>query len=169
MMVGVLDRWRQSIDRACAQLSSVDDEPARLRPKPDQWCIKELIGHLIDSAVNNHRRFVLAQLQDELVFPGYDQDEWVRVQKYQDAPWPQLVEAWAAANRRLIEVVRVADAKELERPRAKHNLSELAYKDPPTDRAPTLAWFIEDYVDHLDHHLGQIRALVPSRAHRRPA
>ena len=49
------------------------------------------LGHLIDSAVNNHARFVRAQLQDDLVFPGYDQDGWVRVQRYDERSWPALV------------------------------------------------------------------------------
>jgi hypothetical protein len=65
------------------------------------WSRKQVIGHLIDSASNNHQRFVLATLQPSLEFPGYDQDGSVRVQAIQEANWDVLVNLWTAYNRGL--------------------------------------------------------------------
>jgi hypothetical protein len=61
----------------------LSNEQAAKRPAADKWSPKEIIGHLIDSASNNHGRFVRAQLQDELIFSGYEQSEWVAIQQYQ--------------------------------------------------------------------------------------
>src|SRR5712671_1154513 len=69
------------------------------------WSRKQILGHLIDSASNNHQRFVRAQLQDELRWPGYDQSGCVRVQRYQAAPWSDLLAFWAAYNRFLAHVL----------------------------------------------------------------
>ena len=72
----------QVVDEAASRMMSIPEEQTGLRPAPGKWSRKEILGHLIDSAVNNQARFVRAQLQDDLVFDGYDQDAWVRVQRY---------------------------------------------------------------------------------------
>jgi DinB superfamily len=156
----LLGHWRRTIDQAAVEFGSVADADARRRPAPGKWSIKELVGHLIDSASNNHRRFVEAQGRDDLVFSGYAQDAWVQLQRYQDAPLPELVALWAALNRHLVHVVRTTPVEVLERPRARHNLDELAWRPVPKGQPVTLAWFVRDYVEHLEHHLAQIRALV---------
>lgn len=150
------DRWRDAVNRAEAELSRLSDERARAHPAPGKWSTKEVIGHLIDSAANNHRRFVLGQLHEGLTFDGYEQDGWVRVQRYQDAPWPALVATWAAYNRHLVHLASVIPAETLTRERRDHNFQDIASR-PIEKRAPTtLEWLIEDYVFHLEHHLGQI-------------
>ena len=63
------------------------------------WTKKEILGHLIDSAAINHQRFVRAQFTDDLVFDGYVQDDWVKVQDYQNRDWRELVELWHGYNR----------------------------------------------------------------------
>ena len=78
--------FRQTVDRATDRLLTFSDIEAATRPAPGKWSRKEIIGHLIDSASNNHGRFVRAQLQDDLIFAGYDQEEWVRAQRYQERP-----------------------------------------------------------------------------------
>jgi hypothetical protein len=60
------------------------------------WSRKQILGHLIDSASNNHQRFVRALLQDELRWPNYEQEGCVRVQRYQDMAWRDLAAFWAA-------------------------------------------------------------------------
>jgi hypothetical protein len=59
-----------------------------LKPAPDRWSKKEILGHLIDSAANNHQRFVRAQGTPRLEFPGYEQEFWVATQAYASAPGP---------------------------------------------------------------------------------
>src|ERR1700674_553692 len=78
------------------------------------WSRKQVIGHLIDSASNNHQRFVRAALQGSLVFPGYDQDGCVRVQAVQSAPWPLLVTLWTNYNLYLAHVIAHLPADKLE-------------------------------------------------------
>jgi hypothetical protein len=150
-----LDEFRRMLDRAAERLLVYNDEEASRRPAPGKWSRKEIVGHLIDSASNNHGRFVRAQLQDDLVFPGYDQDRWVQVQRYQSQPWADLVRLWHAYNRQIAYVMEVADPEAVERLRPRHNLHELAWKAVPVTEPATLAYFMRDYVDHLEHHLRQ--------------
>jgi hypothetical protein len=150
-----LTDFRTTVDRAADRLLALSEDDASARPVPGKWSRKEIIGHLIDSASNNHGRFVRAQLQDDLVFPGYDQDAWVRTQRYQDRPWPDLVRLWQAFNHHIATVMETADRHEVARPRARHNLDQLAWRTVSPMQPTTLEYFMRDYVDHLKHHLGQ--------------
>jgi hypothetical protein len=115
-----------------------------------------VIGHLIDSASNNHQRFVRAASQDDLVFPGYEQDRWVELQDYQNTAWTELISLWAEFNRHIARVMAVIPESVRSRPRARHNLDQIAWRVVPTTEAATLDYFMMDYVDHLEHHLRQI-------------
>ena len=75
-------------------LSTIPESSSERRPAADKWSAKEIVGHLVDSASNNHQRFVRARWADDLVFPTYDQDAWVSAQQYQHAPWGELVTLW---------------------------------------------------------------------------
>lgn len=147
-----------AIERALPRLDAIGEAASARRPSPGKWSAREIIGHLIDSAANNHGRFVRAQLTDDLVFPGYAQEEWVVLQGYQDAPWRETVALWASYNRHLARVMARVSPAVAVRPRARHNLHELAWRTVPADRPATLAWFMEDYVAHLEHHLRQVWA-----------
>jgi hypothetical protein len=155
MDAGFLDDFTKTVDRAADRLLAFSNEEAAIRPAPGKWSRKEIIGHLIDSASNNHGRFVRAQLQEDLVFAGYDQDMWVRVQRYQDRPWPELVRLWQAHNHQIAHVMATADADAVTRLRARHNLDELAWQPIPAAQPVTLDYFMRDYVGHLKHHLAQ--------------
>jgi hypothetical protein len=96
----ILDRVRTSGPK----LRALPESETAHRPSPDRWSKKKILGHLIDSACNNHQRFVRAQLEGGLTFPGYEQEGWVRCQGYGTADWPLLVELWAAYNRHLAVV-----------------------------------------------------------------
>jgi hypothetical protein len=78
------------IAAAVPRLNGLSEATVMHRPSPDRWTIKEVLGHLIDSAANNHQRFVRAQFVSELVFPKYEQNEWVQSQHYNAIEWPQL-------------------------------------------------------------------------------
>jgi hypothetical protein len=154
--VAFLDEFRRTLDRAVARLLAIGDDEAARRPAPGKWSRKEIVGHLIDSASNNHGRFVRAQLQDDLVFTGYDQDRWVQVQRYQDRSWADLVRLWHAYNLQIAHVMETANREVLTRSRPRHNLHELAWKGVSASEPATLAYFMRDYVDHLEHHLRQV-------------
>ena len=145
-----------TIDASMPRLTALAEEPSGIRPASGKWSPREIIGHLIDSASNNHQRFLRARFQDDLVFAGYAQDEWVAAQRYQDAPWSDLLTLWAAFNRHLAHVMATTPADVRLKSHTRHNLHERAYRPMPADQPATLDYFMEDYVLHLQHHLRQI-------------
>jgi len=151
-----LEDFRRTVDTASERLRTIDEAQAAKPRAEDHWSSKQIIGHLIDSATNNHARFVLGQLKDDLAFPGYDQDGWVRTNHYQDASWPQLVELWCAYNLHLHHLMSHADQAKLSTPCTLHTLQEIAFKTVPKSEPVTLEYLMKDYVDHLKHHLAQI-------------
>lgn len=148
--------FRKTVESAADRLRTIDEAQAAKPRAQDHWSSKQIIGHLIDSATNNHARFVLGQLNDDLVFPGYDQDGWVRTNHYQDASWPQLVELWRAYNLHLHHLMSHAEEAKLNTPCTLHTLEEIAFKTVPKSEPVTLEYLMKDYVDHLKHHLAQI-------------
>jgi hypothetical protein len=133
------------LDASLHDLEAIGESRAGEPTAPGKWSRKQVLGHLIDSAANNHQRFVRAQLAPSLAFPGYEQDGWVGRQAYQERPWVELVTLWAALNRHLAHVVARIDPESLERPCAIGS------------GAPVPLRFVaEDYVRHLRHHLEQI-------------
>jgi hypothetical protein len=148
-----------TVDQTAADLLAVSPEAAARRPGRG-WSAKEIIGHLIDSASNNHQRFVRACSQDDLVFPGYEQDAWVEMQRYQEAPWAELVSLWRDYNRQLARVMAAIPQEIRCRERRRHNLHEIAWRTVPEGEPTTLDYFMGDYVGHLQHHLAQIRKLL---------
>jgi hypothetical protein len=121
-----------------------EDEVMRARGA-GKWVKKEILGHLIDSALNNQQRFVRAQITERLVWPGYEQDHWVSLQKYRERPWSEVVELWEQLNRHIAHVMANVPAGRLN--------TKCAIGD---DDPVTLEWLMSDYVRHLRHHLNQI-------------
>ena len=142
------------VDRATPALLALTD--AATARRPGKGGRRRGAGHLIDSASNNHGRFVRAQLQDDLMFSGYDQVGWVDVQKYQDAPWPELVALWRAFNLHLARIMAAVPETVRLREHRRHTLDEIAWKTVPAGEPATLEYLMQDYVDHLNHHLRQI-------------
>jgi hypothetical protein len=159
MTSAFLDDFRQTLDDARARLLRLSEADAARPPAPGKWSAKEIIGHLIDSAANNHARFVGAQTVDHLAFEGYDQAAWVQVQQYRNRPWQELVDLWHAYNRHLLAVMTSADRQALTKPRPRHTLDRIAFRPLPAGSPATLAYLMEDYVAHLKHHLQQISQL----------
>src|SRR5689334_4830606 len=135
----------QSTLKVAERLRQIRDEEASIRPAPGKWSKKEILGHLIDSAANNHQRFVRLQLSPRLDFPGYEGDEWVRVQQYRNRAWSEIIDLWQMYNTQLAEVIRHVDSQ---------TLSHVWHTPDGKDLA--LEFLIRDYVVHLRHHLDQI-------------
>lgn len=155
------ERFRARVEHAACELGRVATEDAARRPAPGKWSRQEIVGHLVDSASNNHQRFVRARFQADLVFPGYDQDAWVAAQRWNEADWRELVELWRTFNLQLARLMATTPAELRDRPHARHNLDQIAFKQLPAGTPATLGWFMADYVDHLEHHLRQA-SLQPS-------
>ena len=156
----VAEGLRTVVELATPSLLGFGEPGVSTPPAPGKWSAKQVLGHLVDSATNNHARFVRAQLAEDLVFPGYEQAAWVELQRYQESSWPDLVTLWRLYNLHLAQVIAAIPAEARLRARARHNLHLLAWRPVPEEQPATLEYFLRDYVGHLNHHLRQIfRAL----------
>jgi hypothetical protein len=155
-MMSVEAELREFLASVTPRLLGLSEAEASRQPAPGKWSPKEVIGHLIDSASNNHQRFVRAGFTEDLVFPGYQQEKWVEVQRYGDAPWAEIVGLWSGFNRHLARVIEATPVAVRQKLRVRHNLHELAWKAVPQDQPATLEYFMRDYVGHLRHHVAQI-------------
>lgn len=141
------------VQRERGRLLALKEEDVSKKVSPDKWSRKEIIGHLIDSACNNHQRFVRVQFTDKLDFPGYAGTEWVRCQSYADENWEQLVELWSAFNLHLAHVVnRIRPDKLFVQCKIGEN------------NAMSLEVLIADYIRHMEHHLKQLNPNSASMA-----
>ena len=147
---------QQVVEAAAAQLLAVSEFQAGASGREGRWSAKEILGHLIDSAANNHQRFVRAQATDDLMFAGYDQEYWVSVQHYPEVPWPNLVQFWQAYNLHLAHVIAHIPPAVLTAPRSRHTLDKIAWQPVDPNTSTTLAYLIADYIGHLKMHLRQI-------------
>jgi hypothetical protein len=144
-MQATLEDFRSTLSTASEQLSRISESESSRIPGPGKWSRKQILGHLIDSASNNHQRFVRAQLSGELIFPGYEQESWVMAQGYQQESWSQLLELWQRYNRHLLHVMACVPADKL-------SCSCVIGGNQPV----TLDFLMKDYLIHLKHHLHQI-------------
>ncbi|MBD2755350.1 DinB family protein [Spirosoma validum] len=132
----------------------IAEVPARLATRsvtelaqkvPEKWSRKEILGHLIDSAINNLKRFTDAQFADgPYPIQSYSQNQLVIVNHYQDLPIEHLITLWQSLNTQIVYVVEFLSAETLAHPVQLTTSNSAAY---------TLGWLIEDYVVHLEHHL----------------
>ena len=150
-----LTEFRATLETASERLLEIPEAETEA-PLNDGWCAKQILGHLIDSAANNHARFVRAQLQEDLVFEGYDQEGWVRVEKFEQESWASLVDLWTNYNLHLLHIISNIPDETLRKPRTKHSLDKIAWQTVPANEPVTLDYFIRDYFGHLQEHLGQI-------------
>jgi len=148
--------FKQTIETVTPQLLQIAEARSEESRAEDHWSAKQILGHLIDSATNNHARFVLGQMKDDLVFTGYDQDGWVRTNHYQEADWSRLVELWRSYNLHLHHLMAHADKAKLNTLCTQHSLEEIAFRTVPKSEPVTLEYLMKDYVLHLKHHLNQI-------------
>ena len=144
-MKDVADDLRAEVRRATERLHGLSESAAAASRGDGKWTRKEILGHLVDSAANNHQRFVRAQFANPFVWPGYEQDAWVSVHRYGSRPWGELLDLWAGLNGHLAYVIEHLPADRLS------TECRIGSETPAG-----LEWWVRDYVRHLRHHLGQI-------------
>ena len=159
-MKDFLEDFRQTLEESAERLRSISALASETPPAPGKWSPREVIGHLIDSAANNHQRFVRAQFTEGLEFHGYEQAEWVGVQGYNHENWEQLIQLWKLYNLHLLHLIERIPTEQLTKQRHKHNLHQIAWQPLPVNEPVTLEYFIRDYLGHLKHHLRQIPGVL---------
>jgi hypothetical protein len=138
-------RFGDRIETAHRDLLGISEERSLSTFRQGGWSRKEILGHLIDSALNNHQRFVRAALDGAYDGPTYEQAEWVNMHGYGSMPWASLLEHWRWQNALLAEVIRRVPQARLDA------CCRVGINDPVS-----LRFLIEDYLVHLQHHLDQI-------------
>ena len=140
-----IEEFTALLAQSSSELAAISEVESSVSSAPDKWTKKEILGHLIDSAANNHQRFVRAQLSAELKLPGYEQKAWVATQRYQTESWENLLALWKSYNLHLLHLVSTIPESAL------GNFCFIGDNEPVT-----LEFLVEDYVRHLKHHLEQI-------------
>jgi hypothetical protein len=138
-----LEKHIQEVPERFSQFSA---DTVLQKPAPGKWSKQEILGHLIDSAINNLKRFT-----DTQYFPQpytvirYNQDELVIINRYQQLPLEYLLKLWSVLNQQVVHVISTIPA------------DKLAYTVIiPSGDHKTLEWIAIDYVEHMEHHLKQI-------------
>jgi hypothetical protein len=142
----IAEQLRGAVNDAVRRLLEITEDEAAEPRSHGAWSRKQILGHLIDSAANNHQRFVRLQFETGLALPSYQQNQWVDSQQYQQRAWRDLVVLWIAYNQHLAHVLEHAD------PGALKNVWKYAQGDL------TLEEIAVDYPRHMQHHLDQIMA-----------
>jgi hypothetical protein len=147
----VTDRLEGHIANVPGKFTALPEEKRLAKPAPGKWSPQEIMGHLVDSALNNLRRFTEIQfLPQPFTVIGYQQDNLVMINRYQQLPADHLLTLWQLLNRQIIYVIKnIPDEK-------------LAYTVIIASKGAekNLEWLIVDYVDHMEHHLRQIFGTV---------
>ncbi|MND30102.1 DinB superfamily protein [compost metagenome] len=134
-----LERLNYLCEIVPSLLSSISEQHFSEKSSPTKWSKKEILGHLIDSATNNHQRLIRAQYENDLSF-YYDQNQWNALSFYNERNSKDLIGFWTLYNKHLLEIVKHISPD---------NLTKVC-------NGHTLEWIFNDYVEHLEHHLKQL-------------
>ncbi|MEO8512685.1 MAG: DinB family protein [Ignavibacteria bacterium] len=147
-----INRLNFILDEAPQKIKAIPEAELSRKPAENKWSKKEIIGHLCDSAINNLSRFARAQFEEEpfKVIP-YAQDDWVRVNHYNEMKIEDILNYWSAINKQIIHIISSI-------PEAKLGviceLGNAAFREGEIEKS--LLWLIEDYVVHMEYHLRQV-------------
>ena len=143
-----IEHLEKIIQNYLRRLETLSEEIYNRKPQPDKWSKKEILGHLIDSAQNNIRRFIVSQYEEAPTIL-YQQHVWVAATGYQHYPTADLVKLWSLLNRHICIIL-----KNMSPETAKRTCSMGGQQQ-------TMEWVAADYCNHLLHHLHQILELDP--------
>ncbi|MEM7573533.1 MAG: DinB family protein [Bacteroidota bacterium] len=147
----------QKILQDLAPRLAQEDEQAFGQPSgPGKWSKRQILGHLIDSAYNNHQRFLRGQRGDALVFQGYQQNEWVTLNRYHNRSSKEVINTFLVVQEHLAHMLSRIPAEVLNKPISQHNYQEIAMRSIDEKETVSLGLLIEDYLYHLLHHIRQL-------------
>jgi hypothetical protein len=125
-------------------LYTMEDQEFSAKPLPHKWSKKEIMGHLIDSATNNHHRFTRGQFEN-IPSISYNQDKWNESAHYQKMNKDLLIRFWTAYNEFLCQLVQLIPGQKLQ-----------SVVNTGGENNYSIEYLINDYVVHLEHHLRQV-------------
>ena len=143
--VELSERLAATLREAVPWLVILSETDSSRPEREGKWSAKEIIGHLIDSAVNNLARIVRMQIGPERL-QGYAQETWVELQHYREREWSQVLALWFALNEHLVWTIRHVDRR------------SLSNQAPVAGDVITLGFLIEDYIAHMQQHLVALKA-----------
>ncbi len=144
-MKDVANELDKIIDGFISKYKDLDEEITGKKLSIDKWTLKEIIGHLIDSASNNHQRFLRLQLRNDLEFPDYNKDDWIKLQKYNEILYSDLLSLFLYYNKLIKQIILNVDKNCLK------NKWNVAW-DENTNYI-TLERLIKHYVEHIKGHI----------------
>jgi DinB superfamily len=148
-MKEVVSELNQIVDAFVLKFNNISEDEFSAKPLPNKWSKKEVLGHLIDSALNNHRRFVCGQYESVPPKILYDQDFWVKANDYQHSKKEEVILMWKLMNKKICDTLSAMPEQ---------NYSRLCNTGRETEQLHSIEWLAIDYVKHLKHHLNQIIA-----------
>ena len=147
MIQSIAKELEMFINRHSPMLHAVPGTEMLFKPLPLKWSKKEIMGHLIDSAQNNIRRFVVGQYENEPKII-YNQDKWVSIAGYQHYDLTDLINFWSLLNKHICNIL-------------KNMPEEMGLRKCETGEMHTIEWLAQDYLKHLRHHVHQVLELEP--------
>ncbi len=142
----LVHRLQSQVQDMPVQLRNLSSSMLQHKPNPDKWSKQEILGHLIDSALYNLMRFTRLRISPEAYqIVAYPQDQLVGANAYQDQSVEHLVNLWATLNAQIVAVWKSYQPEELEKTVINHD----GQQGPVT-------WWMNDYLQHLEHHQRQI-------------
>lgn len=147
----VTNEIRKVIDTEESLLTNLPETTIALKRNKQNRTIKQILGHLIDSATNNHQRMVRLQYNEQLSFPDYRQDNdlWIALQDYNNADWKNLIQLWKFYNLHIIQIIKAVDHTKLNNYWTDFEGTKVTLKD-----------MIEGYAEHLNLHISEIHELI---------
>jgi hypothetical protein len=134
------------IQREVQVLRALPETESEIRPGGEtSWSPREELGHLIDSAANNHIRFTRSLIEPEFRGPSYAQNDWVRTHRYQEMPWLTIVEFWFHYNSFIASLLKTVPEEKL-----------LTPCFVGSGAGVSLQFLVEDYVLHMQHHIDHL-------------
>ena len=143
----IIQELRELVQDYGKKVSTISEQDFLAKPLPTKWSKIEVLGHLIDSAQNNLRRFICGQYESSPPRIVYDQDMWVNANNYKSAKKEHVIQLWILLNERICDILKTM-------PVAVYDKQCNAGKEAP--QLYSLLYFAEDYVKHMKHHLNQI-------------
>jgi hypothetical protein len=155
VMENVYNELNSAVNVFFKKYKDLDNEITSKRLSADKWTLKEIMGHLIDSASNNHQRFVRLQIVNELIFPGYGKDnsKWLEIEKHNEMNFSDIILLWKQYNVLIGNIIKEVDDSKLENYWIKSDGDKVTLKDLMIDYVRHL----KDHVRHFEQTLEEIK------------